>query len=73
MTKLVAFGDSIFAGWDGKENVSANQRIPELIGQQLGWQVTNVAIGGTNAAQAAERLYRTKTSGGRRCNPEADD
>lgn len=47
MTKLVAFGDSIFAGWDGKENVSANQRIPELIGQQLGWQVTNVAIGGT--------------------------
>lgn len=47
MTKLVAFGDSIFAGWDGKENVSANQRIPELIGQQLDWQVTNVAIGGT--------------------------
>lgn len=47
MTKLIAFGDSIFAGWDGKENVSANQRIPELIGQQLGWQVTNVAIGGT--------------------------
>lgn len=47
MTKLVAFGDSIFAGWDGKENVSANQRIPELIGQQLGWQVTNIAIGGT--------------------------
>lgn len=47
MTKLVAFGDSIFAGWDGKENVSANLRIPELIGQQLGWQVTNVAIGGT--------------------------
>ena len=47
MTRLIAFGDSIFAGWDGKENVSANQRIPELIGQQLGWQVTNVAIGGT--------------------------
>ena len=47
MTKLIAFGDSIFAGWDGKENVSANQRIPELIGQHLGWQVTNVAIGGT--------------------------
>lgn len=47
MTKLVAFGDSIFAGWDGKENVSADQRIPELIAQQLGWQVTNVAIGGT--------------------------
>lgn len=47
MTKLVAFGDSIFAGWDGKENVQANQRIPELIGQQLGWQVANVAISGT--------------------------
>jgi len=47
MTKLIAFGDSIFAGWDGKENVSADERIPELIGQHLGWQVTNVAIGGT--------------------------
>lgn len=47
MTKLIAFGDSIFAGWDGKEEVPADQRIPELIGQQLGWQVTNVAIGGT--------------------------
>ena len=47
MTKLIAFGDSIFAGWDGKENISASQRIPELIGQQLGWQVTNVAISGT--------------------------
>lgn len=47
MTRLIAFGDSIFAGWDGKEEVPADQRIPELIGQQLGWQVTNVAIGGT--------------------------
>ena len=32
-----------------------------------------VAISGTNAAQAAERLYRTKTSGGRRGYPQADD
>ena len=47
MAKLIAFGDSILAGWDGKENVSPNERIPELIGQYLGWQVTNVAIGGT--------------------------
>ena len=47
MAKLIAFGDSILAGWDGKENVSPNERIPELIGQHLGWQVTNVAIGGT--------------------------
>lgn len=47
MTKLIAFGDSIFAGWDGKENVQSNQRIPELIGEQLGWQVVNVAISGT--------------------------
>lgn len=46
MTKLIAFGDSIFAGWDGKEEVPADQRIPELIGQALGWEVTNTAISG---------------------------
>ncbi len=46
MTKLIAFGDSIFAGWDGRENIPANQRIPELIGQALGWEVTNTAISG---------------------------
>lgn len=46
MTRLIAFGDSIFAGWDGKEEVPADQRIPELIGQALGWEVTNTAISG---------------------------
>lgn len=47
MTKLIAFGDSIFAGWDGTKNVGDNQRIPELVGKELGWSVENWAIGGT--------------------------
>lgn len=47
MTKLIAFGDSIFAGWDGVKNVGDNQRIPELVGKELGWEVENWAISGT--------------------------
>ena len=46
MTKLIAYGDSIFAGWNGKSQDSNDQRIPELIGQALGWEVTNTAISG---------------------------
>ena len=46
MTRLIAFGDSIFAGWDGKENLPASERIPEIIGQAMGWEVTNTAISG---------------------------
>ena len=46
MTKLIAYGDSIFAGWNGKSQDSSDQRIPELIGQALGWEVTNTAISG---------------------------
>ena len=44
MTKLIAFGDSIFAGWNGKSQDSSDQRIPELIGKAMGWDVTNTAI-----------------------------
>lgn len=47
MTKLIAFGDSIFAGWDGTKNVGDNQRIPELVAKELGWSVENWAISGT--------------------------
>lgn len=47
MTKLIAFGDSIFEGWDGTKNVGDNQRIPELVGKELGWTVENWAISGT--------------------------
>ena len=47
MAKLIAFGDSIFAGWDGTKNVGDNQRIPELVGKELGWEVENWAISGT--------------------------
>lgn len=47
MTKLIAFGDSIFAGWDGVKNVGDNQRIPELVGKELDWEVENWAVSGT--------------------------
>lgn len=47
MTKLIAFGDSIFEGWDGVKKVGDNQRIPELVGKELGWEVENWAISGT--------------------------
>lgn len=47
MTKLIAFGDSIFAGWNGVKNVGDNQRIPEQVGKELGWEVENWAISGT--------------------------
>lgn len=50
MTKLIAFGDSIFAGWDGTKNVGDSQRIPELVGKELGWEVDNEAISGTKYA-----------------------
>ena len=47
MTKLIAFGDSIFEGWDGVKKVGDNQRIPEQVGKELGWSIENWAIGGT--------------------------
>lgn len=47
MAKLIAFGDSIFEGWDGVKKVGDNQRIPELVGKELGWEVENWAISGT--------------------------
>lgn len=46
MTRMIALGDSIFQGWDGKESVNHDLRIPEQIGKKLGWQVDNEAIGG---------------------------
>ena len=52
MTKLITFGDSIFAGWDGTKNVGDNQRIPELVGKELGWEVENWAISGTKYDQS---------------------
>ena len=52
MTKLIAFGDSIFEGWDGVKKVGDNQRIPELVGKELGWEVENWAVGGTKYDQS---------------------
>lgn len=46
MIKMIALGDSIFAGWDGKKNLPHYKRIPEIIGQINDWLVDNEAIGG---------------------------
>lgn len=46
MTKLIAYGDSIFAGWNGQSSTPDNQRIPELVGQAIGAQVSNYAVSG---------------------------
>lgn len=60
MIKIIALGDSIFAGWDGKENLPHYKRIPEIIGQINDWLVDNEAIGGDSYhysfASVAERL-----------------
>ena len=45
--RLIAFGDSIFEGWDGHEDIDRSKRIPETIGKINGWGVTNKAVGGT--------------------------
>lgn len=47
MIKMMALGDSIFAGWDGTKQVPDYQRIPEVIGKINGWYVNNQAVGGT--------------------------
>ena len=57
MTKLVALGDSIFEGWDGKEEIDHSVRIPELIGKQLGWEVDNEAISGATLSGSAYRDF----------------
>lgn len=44
----MAFGDSIFAGWDGTKQIADYQRIPEVIGKLAGWYVNNQAISGTS-------------------------
>lgn len=46
MTKLIAYGDSIFAGYNGQGSVPENRRIPELVGQSIGAQVSNYAVSG---------------------------
>lgn len=50
MTKMIALGDSIFAGFasDGKGgHVQANPTIPQMVASALGWDCDNQSIGGT--------------------------
>ncbi|UWF81046.1 MAG: GDSL-like Lipase/Acylhydrolase family protein [Bacteriophage sp.] len=47
MIKMMALGDSIFAGWDGQKQIEDYRRIPEVIAKLNGWYVNNQAISGT--------------------------
>lgn len=50
MVKMIALGDSIFAGFasDGQGgHVQANPTIPQMVASALGWECDNQAIGGT--------------------------
>ena len=50
MTKMIALGDSIFAGFasDGHGgHVQANPTIPQMVASALGWSCDNQSIGGT--------------------------
>lgn len=50
-TRMVALGDSIYAGVSGAGGwVSGNQRIPDMIAAQLGWQCDNQALSGAKLA-----------------------
>ncbi len=50
-TRMVALGDSIYAGVSGAGGwVSGNQRIPDMIAAQLGWQCDNEALSGATLA-----------------------
>lgn len=48
MIKMIALGDSVFAGWDGRKQIEDYRRIPEVIAKINGWYVNNQAIGGTD-------------------------
>ena len=50
MVKMIALGDSIFAGFasDGQGgHIQANPTIPQMVASALGWECDNQSIGGT--------------------------
>lgn len=54
-TRMVALGDSIYAGVSGAGGwVSGNQRIPDMIAGRLSWQCDNQAISGAKLAGTGE-------------------
>lgn len=54
-TRMVALGDSIYAGVSGAGGwVTGNRRIPDMIASRLGWQCDNQAISGAKLAGAGE-------------------
>ena len=50
-TRMVALGDSIYAGVSGAGGwVTGNRRIPDMIASELGWQCDNQALSGAKLA-----------------------
>lgn len=59
--QMVALGDSILEGYDGHEDVARDRTIPATIGKVLGWQVNNLAIGGTKFDMSSRGFYAMTT------------
>lgn len=54
-TRMVALGDSIYAGVSGSGGwVSSSERIPDMIASRLGWSCDNEAISGAKLAGTGE-------------------
>ncbi|MCH3922391.1 GDSL-type esterase/lipase family protein [Limosilactobacillus sp.] len=65
MASILVFGDSIMAGWNGKERVT--ETVPRQIGEILGATVTNLAVDGTrihSGGQSLEQLVGTTDMSG---------
>lgn len=54
MSGIIVFGDSIMAGWNGKQQVF--ETVPRQIGEILGVPVTNKAVNGTQIAGGGQDL-----------------
>lgn len=59
--QMVTLGDSILEGYDGHEDVARDRTIPATIGKILGWQVNNLAIGGTKYDMSSRGFYAMTT------------
>ncbi len=55
LKRLICFGDSITAGWDGHQET---RRLTDRLSEGLGWIVTNAGVPGENTEQALTRMNK---------------
>lgn len=53
MRRLICFGDSITAGWDGTRDTP---RLTERLEKCLGWEIVNAGLSGDNTSGALDRI-----------------